>query len=273
MKDLSDLADTLAVLCDVKREANHKKTDDNVKKPQVRPEPMNVTNTAAARASAKAHQPPKEQEAASGMSKISLMKFGAAPANPPPPPPQAEPEPPKNQHKHSAPEEEEENLQIEDNPDESGDNEDINSIIQYQHKILGKYTMMGLIQYADAPFFHDMVDQRDYKMISVFEVFAINRNEDDFLENLDLFKQLVMEQEDPAANEEQKEAEEELKNPKLAVLYEFRESLTEEEFQWCRQEVKNTTKNIINIIECFLIMKDTNDLVHSLKQLYKRANK
>ena len=53
----------------------------------------------------------------------------------------------------------EENLNIQDNPDESGgDNEDINSIIEYQHKILRKYTMMGLIQYADAPFFHDMVD-------------------------------------------------------------------------------------------------------------------
>ena len=53
--------------------------------------------------------------------------------------------------------------------------------------------MMGLIQYADAPIFHDMVDQRDYKMISIFEVFAINRNGEDFLENLGLFAQLVME--------------------------------------------------------------------------------
>lgn len=56
--------------------------------------------------------------------------------------------------------------------------------------------MMGMIQYCDAPFFHDMVDQRDYKMISIFEVFAINRNEDDFLENLALFAQLVMAQDD-----------------------------------------------------------------------------
>ena len=53
--------------------------------------------------------------------------------------------------------------------------------------------MLGMIQYSDAPLFHDMVDQRDYKMISIFEVFAINRNEDDFLENLGLFAQLVLE--------------------------------------------------------------------------------
>lgn len=68
--------------------------------------------------------------------------------------------------------------------------------------------MMGLIQYADAPFFHAMVDQRDYKMISIFEVFAINRNEDDFLENLGLFAHLVME-DDNDYNEEKKEADEE----------------------------------------------------------------
>ncbi len=65
------------------------------------------------------------------------------------------------------------------------------SIIDYQHKILRKYTMLGMIQYADAPFFHEMVDKSDYKMISIFEVFAINRNEDDFLENLGLFNQLI----------------------------------------------------------------------------------
>ena len=49
-----------------------------------------------------------------------------------------------------------------------------------------KYTIRGFIKYSDAPIFHEMVDQKDYKMISIFEVFAINRDEDDFLENLGL---------------------------------------------------------------------------------------
>lgn len=64
--------------------------------------------------------------------------------------------------------------------------EDFQSIIEYQHKILKKYTIRGFIKYSDAPIFHEMVDQKDYKMISIFEVFAINRDEDDFLENLGL---------------------------------------------------------------------------------------
>jgi hypothetical protein len=46
--------------------------------------------------------------------------------------------------------------------------------------------MRGLIKYSDAPIFHDMVDTKDYKLMSIFEVFAINRDEDDFLENLGL---------------------------------------------------------------------------------------
>lgn len=39
-----------------------------------------------------------------------------------------------------------------------------------------------------------MVSRRDYKMISIFEVFAVNRNEDDFLENLFIFKDVVNEE-------------------------------------------------------------------------------
>ncbi len=39
-----------------------------------------------------------------------------------------------------------------------------------------------------------MVAKRDYKMISIFEVFAVNRNEEDFLENLFIFKDLITEE-------------------------------------------------------------------------------
>jgi hypothetical protein len=91
-------------------------------------------------------------------------------------------------------------LEINDNPNESGgeqdsagNEEDIHSIVEFQHKILQKYTLSGRIRYYDALFFHDMVSKRDYKMISIFEVFAVNRNESDFLENLFIFKDLVNE--------------------------------------------------------------------------------
>ena len=43
-----------------------------------------------------------------------------------------------------------------------------------------------MISYVDAPSFHDLVDKRDYRIVSVFEVFTQNRSEDDFLENLAL---------------------------------------------------------------------------------------
>ena len=71
-----------------------------------------------------------------------------------------------------------------DDEDSGQDFEDIESIMQYQHKILRKYAMLGMIQYSAIPFFHQLVQNRDYKMICIFEVFAQNRNEDDFLENL-----------------------------------------------------------------------------------------
>ena len=50
--------------------------------------------------------------------------------------------------------------------------EDIDGIMQYQHKILRKYAMLGMIKYCAVPFFHSLVTHRDYKMICIFEVFA-----------------------------------------------------------------------------------------------------
>jgi hypothetical protein len=64
---------------------------------------------------------------------------------------------------------------------------DIDGIMQYQHKILRKYAMLGMIKYCAVPYFHNLVTCRDYKMICIFEVFAQNRNEDDFLENLGFY--------------------------------------------------------------------------------------
>jgi len=55
--------------------------------------------------------------------------------------------------------------------------------------------MTGMISYADAPAFHNLVDGKDYRMICVFEVFSLNRQEDDFLENLALIAQIIKEQE------------------------------------------------------------------------------
>jgi len=54
--------------------------------------------------------------------------------------------------------------------------------------------LQGKIRYYDASFFHDMVSRRDYKMISVFEVFSVNRNEEDFLENLYILKEIYNEE-------------------------------------------------------------------------------
>ncbi len=67
-------------------------------------------------------------------------------------------------------------------------------MVEHQHIILRKYAMTGMISYADAPAFHDLVDRRDYRIICCFEVFCLNRSEDEFLENLGILAQIVKEQ-------------------------------------------------------------------------------
>ena len=74
--------------------------------------------------------------------------------------------------------------------------EDIDGIMQYQHKILRKYAMLGMIKYCAVPFFHSLVTSRDYKMICIFEVFAQNRNEDDFLDNLGILNNIRLHNEE-----------------------------------------------------------------------------
>lgn len=135
---------------------------------------------------------------------------------------------------------------------------------------------MGMVEYSDAPFFHEMVDQRDYKMISIFEVFAINRNEDDFLENLGLFAQLLMdsdEEEDTKEDEEPKEPEEDLSDPKMKTLFEFKSQLTPEEYEFCKAAIREGGRNISTTILVYESTKDSHDFLHSVKKLFKLGKK
>lgn len=50
--------------------------------------------------------------------------------------------------------------------------------------------MLGFIRYSAIPFFHQMVHIHDYKMSCIFEVFAKNRNDEDFLENLKILDEI-----------------------------------------------------------------------------------
>ena len=51
--------------------------------------------------------------------------------------------------------------------DDEGQNEldDKECIRVYQHKILRKFSMLGMIQYTAIPYFHSLVHNMDYKMI------------------------------------------------------------------------------------------------------------
>lgn len=86
------------------------------------------------------------------------------------------------------------NLPIEENSITSEHSAaELSQIQNFQHTIIRKYAMTGMISYADAPAFHNLIDSKDYRMICIFEVFSQNRQEDDFLENLALIAQIIKE--------------------------------------------------------------------------------
>ena len=163
------------------------------------------------------------------------------------------------------------------------------SIKEFQHKILRKYALSGKIRYYDASFFHDMVSKRDFKMISIFEVFAMNRNEQDFLENLYLLKEVFNEEQEQQQEEEedlldmQDDEEEEDKiemelekaYPCLHELHQVREQLSFEEFQWLKQQVtleSPAKKKVEGIVQVYRMLKDLSDFLHSLRSLFKKMS-
>ena len=50
--------------------------------------------------------------------------------------------------------------------------------------------MKGTLEYFDVPLFHQMVDEKNPKLIAIFEVFSYNRDEPEFIENLEIFLQI-----------------------------------------------------------------------------------
>lgn len=59
-----------------------------------------------------------------------------------------------------------------------------NTFIEQQHRIIRRFCLNAKIPIADGAKFHQMINECSPNIISCFEVFALNRNEDDFLENL-----------------------------------------------------------------------------------------
>ena len=84
-------------------------------------------------------------------------------------------------------------MNLEDNEEEMvrKAEEKIVQICRYSHKILRKYVVNGMIQVSDGPEFHTMVNNRDYRILCIMEVYSQNKNEDDFLANLGLLSQVI----------------------------------------------------------------------------------
>ena len=172
--------------------------------------------------------------------------------------------------------------------------EDIDGIMQYQHKILRKYAMLGMIKYSAVPFFHQLVTSRDYKMICIFEVFAQNRNEDDFLENLGFYSNQRHNLEDLNQNPEQQQASsshldimfpevndspqsipepEEPVDPNQALLVEHKEKFEAGEFDFFKEKVSSGDKRTIMMINCYRKNNDLDDMMNSMHRYYKKQKK
>ena len=45
-------------------------------------------------------------------------------------------------------------------------------ICRFSHKILKKYVVNGKIGMQDGPYLHNLVDQKDYRIICILEVYS-----------------------------------------------------------------------------------------------------
>lgn len=155
--------------------------------------------------------------------------------------------------------------------------------------------MTGMISYADAPAFHNLVDNKDYRMICIFEVFSQNRQEDDFLENLALIAQIIKEQEHQNSVEEVignhqmqsagtqlNQRDEYLNNEDQPANVSEDIFLTEVESlgaeglvgedmeQWLREKYEEKDKMLNSVFNTFKQTNDRPDFVNSLNRLYQK---
>lgn len=110
-------------------------------------------------------------------------------------------------------------------------------------------------------------------MISIFEVFALNRNEVDFIENLEIYGQMIMDQHEGREDEEPTKPEEDLSDPKLKILFEVKDQLSEDEYDFAKMQLKENNKRIMMIFNVYENTKDLSDFLHSLKRIFKMNRK
>jgi hypothetical protein len=82
-----------------------------------------------------------------------------------------------------------------------------------------------------------------------------------------------MEQQEEKDRGEQVEPEEDLSDPRVKTLFDFKGQISEEEYQWAKQQVSENNKKVIMVVDVFHKMKDGNDFVHSIKRFYNMSKK
>lgn len=169
----------------------------------------------------------------------------------------------------------------------------LEQIQRYSHKILKKYCHNGMITMQDGPALHDLVTNRDYRIICILEVYSQNKLEDDFLENLGLLTQVIKEQKELeeleknaqednlisySGEEEFKNAEEEdqIQNDSFTLKIEESTSngiLDLNAANWCLDEKKKENRRVVMTYNIFKQTQDINDFANSLSRLYEKTVK
>ena len=133
-----------------------------------------------------------------------------------------------------------------------------------------------MISYVDAPQFHILVDNRDYRMICIFETYSQNRFEDDFLENLGLIAQITKDI-DNSPEEEGEEVTEQQPLPddsfsREIVIAQRDGKLEETVANFCIDKRQSGDRKINMIYKSFKTTGDHDDFLHSIKRFYNKAN-
>ena len=63
--------------------------------------------------------------------------------------------------------------------------------LEQQHRIVRRFSINAKITIADGAKFHQLINECNPFVISSFEVFALNRNEQDFLESLHIISDIL----------------------------------------------------------------------------------
>jgi hypothetical protein len=157
--------------------------------------------------------------------------------------------------------------------DGSGNDGAAQRFVQQQHKIVKKYGITGHLSFAEVAFFHGLINSGSNLIVAAFEVFALDRDSDAFLENLRIIveagKRMNLIGDNMGGEPKVAKRQKRDTSDYLDFLEVNKAEFSKQEYDMLEKLAISKSPYVTGAIDLFDVNNDKADMVNTLKQLIK----